>query len=108
MGHRIRCYKTYDGNKHTEHSPPPTFSLEVAEEARAHGVSDSEKEQQEQHGLRLVRHWHAKKVSDENSPKQGACHYAQANTFKLQPSNEISDADSQVHGHFRVFCKHTA
>src|SRR5690348_4998994 len=73
------CYpisrdKPNDWNKYAEHCPTPALSPEVTEEARSYRVADSEKEQQEEHRLRLVRDGHMKEVPNENSSKQRTRH----------------------------------
>jgi hypothetical protein len=108
MRYCIGCYEANDRNKHAEHSPPPAFTPEIAKEARSYGVSDSEKEQQEQHCLRLIGNGHMKKIPDKNPSKQRPCHYAQAYTLKLESPDHVPDTNGQVNSHFWVFCEHTS
>src|SRR6266404_2935114 len=107
MRHHISGQKTNDWDKRTKHRPSPTFSLEIAKEARPYRVSDSEKEQQEQHRLCLVRDGHMKKVTDKNSSKQRTGDHTQADTAKLQPPNQVPDANGEVNCHFWISCEYT-
>src|SRR6516165_3598611 len=44
-----------------------------------------------------------KEISDQNATQQRTGHNPKPHTAKLELSDEISDADCQIHGHFRVF-----